>query len=101
MTDPSPVTSPTFLVTYQYVPDMEQRRTPHRPAHLDWLREHAAAGRLILAGATLDPVDTAILVVRAADILAVRRMLLDDPYAAANLIVGVTVRPIGVAVGAS
>lgn len=92
-------TLPTFLVLYQYVPDMEQRRTPHRPAHLDWLRKQAEAGRLILAGATLDPVDTAVLVVRGEDVLAVRRMLLDDPYAAANLVVGVTVRPMGVAIG--
>lgn len=92
-------TLPTFLVIYQYVPDMEQRRTPHRPAHLDWLRERAEAGRLILAGATLDPVDTAVLIFRGEDVLAVRRMLLDDPYAAANLITGVTVRPMGLAVG--
>ncbi|MEH1127434.1 YciI family protein [Micromonospora sp. CPCC 206061] len=92
-------TLPTFLVMYQYVPDMEQRRTEHRPAHLDWLRQLADAGRMVLAGATLDPVDTAVLVVRGEDVLAVRRMLLDDPYAAANLIVGVTVRPMGVAVG--
>ncbi|GLI02505.1 hypothetical protein Pa4123_77830 [Phytohabitans aurantiacus] len=93
-------TLPTFLVIYQYVPDMEQRRTESRPAHIAWLKERAEAGRLILAGATLDPVDSAVLIVRGEDILAVRRMLLDDPYAAANLIVGVTVRPMGVAVGA-
>jgi uncharacterized protein YciI len=92
-------TLPTFLVMYQYVPDMEQRRTESRPAHLAWLKELAGAGRLILAGATLDPVDTAVLVFRGENILDVRRTLLDDPYAAANLIVGVTVRPMGVAVG--
>jgi uncharacterized protein YciI len=90
---------PTFVVTYRYVPDMEQRRTPHRPDHLDWIRGLAAAGTVLLAGATLDPVDTAILIFRAADGYAVRRLLLDDPYARANLIVDAAVRPIGLAVG--
>lgn len=90
---------PTFVVTYQYIPGMVERRTPYRQDHLAWLRGRAEEGRMILAGATLDPVDTAVLIVRGEDVHAVRRMLLDDPYAAANLIVGVTVRPIGLAIG--
>jgi uncharacterized protein YciI len=90
---------PTFVVTYRYVPDMETRRTPHRAEHLQWVRELAESGQLILAGATLDPVDTAILIFRAEDPYAVRRLLLEDPYAQANLIVAVSVRPIGLAVG--
>jgi hypothetical protein len=32
-------------------------------------------------------------------VLDVRRLLLDDPYAAANLILGVVVRPFGLAIG--
>ncbi|MGH3712765.1 MAG: YciI family protein [Micromonosporaceae bacterium] len=94
---------PTFLVLYQYVPEMTERRAPHREAHLAWL--HSLAGQdsgpaqVLLAGATRDPVDTAVIVVRAADEYAVRRLLLDDPYAVANLITGVTVRPLGLAIG--
>jgi uncharacterized protein len=90
---------PTFLVIYTYVPDMEQRRTPHREEHLAWLRGLAGAGTVRVAGATSEPVDTGVLVVRAAGVHAVRRLLLDDPYAAANLITGVVVRPFGLAVG--
>src|SRR5262249_13139312 len=89
----------TFMVMYRYVPEMERRRTPHRQDHLGWLREAAEAGQLILAGATLDPVDTRILIVRAEDAYAVRRLLLDDPYVKAKLVVGITVRPVGLAVG--
>jgi hypothetical protein len=89
----------TFLVTYTYVPDMENRRNPYRQDHLTWLKAEADAGRMVLAGATRDPVDTAVLVVRGEDPHQVRRMLLDDPYAKANLITGVTVRPLGLAVG--
>lgn len=90
----------TFLVGYGYVPEMATRRTPHREEHLRWLRGLAEAGRLLLAGATTDVVDTAVLIVRAEDGYAVRRLLLDDPYARANLIVDVSVRPIGLAIGA-
>jgi len=89
----------TFLVVYRYVPDMERRRAPHREAHLEWLRELAAGGQVVLAGAVLDPVDSAVLVIRAQDLHAARQMLLDDPYARANLITEVVTRPMGLAVG--
>ena len=89
----------TFLVIYSYPPGMEERRTPHRADHIAWLRRLADAGQMILAGALQDPVDTGVLIVRAADAHEVRRLLLDDPYAVANLTVGVTIRPIGLAVG--
>lgn len=89
----------TFMVTYTYVPGMAERRAPYRQDHLEWLRGLAAAGTLLLAGATLDPVDNGILFVRAADRHAVRRLLLDDPYAHADLITAVTVRPVGLVIG--
>jgi uncharacterized protein YciI len=78
---------------------MEQRRVPYREDHLAWLRGLAEAGTMVLAGATREPADTAVLVVRGADLIEVRRLLLDDPYAAGNLISGVVVRPMGLAVG--
>jgi len=90
----------TFLVIYTYVQDMDNRRLPYRPDHLAWVRGLADQGRLLLAGATQDPVDTGVQVVRAGDVREVRELLLDDPYAAANLITGVVVRPLGLAVGA-
>ncbi len=90
---------PTFLVTYQYVPDMESRRAPYRQDHLVWLRALAGAGQLVFAGATVEPVDTGLLVVRGASVLDVRHLLLRDPYAQADLITAVTVRRLGIAVG--
>nr|WP_275941552.1 YciI family protein [Planosporangium mesophilum] len=87
------------MVLYTYVPDMEQRRAPHRQDHLAWIRDLADKGTLLVAGAAQEPVDTGVLVVRAADAHEVRRLLLDDPYALANLITGVVVRPFGLVVG--
>ena len=89
----------SFLVIYTYVADMEQRRVPYREDHLAWLRGLAERGTLLVAGATREPPDTGVLVFRATDVHEVRRVLLDDPYAAGNLITGVVVRPFGLAVG--
>jgi uncharacterized protein YciI len=92
-------TNLSFLVTYHYVPEMAERRTPHREAHIAWLRAGAEAGHLVLAGALQDPVDTGVLIFQAGDAHAVRRLLVDDPYAAANLIVGTSIRQIALVVG--
>jgi uncharacterized protein YciI len=88
----------TFAVRYDYVPDMESRRDPHREGHLAFLRSAAEQGRLVLAGALTDPVDTGWLVVRAASEHAAYAMVHEDPYARAGLIRSITVRPIVVVV---
>jgi uncharacterized protein len=90
---------PTFVVIYRYVPDMEHRRLPHREGHLRWLHELAEQGLALLAGAIQDPLDSAVLVVRATDLYEARRLLIDDPYAKANLITEVVTRPIALAIG--
>jgi uncharacterized protein YciI len=90
---------PTFVVIYRYVPDIERRRVPYREEHLRWLHGMAEQGLVLLAGAVREPVDSAVLVVRATDLYAARRLLIDDPYAKANLITEVVARPIGLAIG--
>jgi uncharacterized protein YciI len=85
----------TYAVRYEYVPDMESRRAPHREGHLAFLRTAADDGRLLLAGALTDPVDAGWLVVRAESEHGAYAMVLEgDPYARAGLIRSVTVRPI-------
>jgi|Tabmets5t2r1_1033131.scaffolds.fasta_scaffold87357_2 uncharacterized protein len=91
----------TFAVRYEYVPDMESRRDPHRADHLAFLRAAADAGWMVLAGALTDPVDTGWLVVRAESTRGAYERVLDDPYARAGLIRSVTVRPIALAIPAS
>lgn len=90
-----------FAIVYGYVPDMENRRTPHRQAHLDFLRSAADRGELVLAGALTDPVDGGILIVRATDAGAARVFADGDPYAAAGLVRSVTIRPMALVVPAA
>jgi hypothetical protein len=63
-TEPRSMEKKTFLLSYEFVDRMLERRESVRPLHL----QHAAAGiatsGLVLGGALLDPVDTGILVFR-------------------------------------
>lgn len=88
----------TFAVRYDYVPDMDNRRAPHRADHLGFLSGLHEAGSLVLAGALTDPVDTAWLVVRAESQPAARAMTAEDPYVHHGLVRSVTVRHISVAI---
>lgn len=88
----------TFMLTYGYVPDMTERRQPHRTDHLKYLEVAKDNGMLSLAAAFADPVDGALLVVEAGDAAQVYAWLADDPYNKAGLIRSATVREINVAI---
>jgi uncharacterized protein YciI len=88
----------TFMLTYGYVPDMLERRQPHRAAHLKHLEDARDRGLLVLAGAFSDPVDGALLLVEADEAVEVFAWLAEDPYNKGGLIRSATVREINVAV---
>jgi hypothetical protein len=88
----------TFAVEYGYVPDMAERRGPHRADHLAFLKDLAERDQLVLAGALTEPVDGAWIVVRAESAATAKALLDPDPYARAGLIRSVTVRPIAIAI---
>lgn len=89
----------TFLLMYGYVPDMAERRQPHRPAHLEYAKKAHAEGRLSFAAAMADPIDGAVLIVRAESESEVYQLVAGDPYVTAGLVRSATVREIAVAVG--
>ena len=88
----------TFMLTYGYVPDMTERRQPHRADHLKHLESAKDNGMLSLAAAFADPVDGALLLVEADDAAQVYAWLANDPYNKAGLIRSATVREINVAI---
>jgi uncharacterized protein len=95
------MTDKTFAVRYGYVPDIADRRDPHRADHLAFLRSRSDQGGLVLAGALTDPLDAAWIVVRAASEAAAYAMVSDDPYVRAGLVRSITIRPIALVVPAS
>jgi uncharacterized protein YciI len=88
----------TFMLTYTYVPEMAERRQPHRAAHLAKLESARDDGLLLLAGAYTDPVDGAVLLFEAEDAGKILAWVGGDPYNQAGLIRRAEVREINVAV---
>jgi uncharacterized protein YciI len=86
------------MVTLAYVPDMLERRQPHRAAHLQNLQAAHEHCFLLLAAAFADPVDGAVLVVEADQSSEVYAWLANDPYTTAGLIRSVSVREVSIGV---
>jgi uncharacterized protein len=84
------------VLFYDYVPDIVERRAPHREAHLAALRELHAAGDCLMGGALGDPPHGAAIVFRDEDVA--RRFVERDPYVAAGLVTAHRVEPWTIAV---
>ncbi|MCC6382087.1 MAG: hypothetical protein IT304_06225 [Dehalococcoidia bacterium] len=87
-----------WLLFYDYVPEVLERRGPLRPAHLALLQDLRARGVVRLAGAFAEPVDGAVFVFKGTreDVEAFVRA---DPYVAAGLVRDWSVRSWNVVVG--
>jgi uncharacterized protein YciI len=95
-----------LLLEYTYVPNIVERRAPHRAAHLahsDAWRARTASGtsadstppppRIVFGGPTGDPCTGALLAFADATEADVRAFARADPYSAAGLIAKVDIRP--------
>ncbi len=89
-----------WLLFYDYVEDIADRRAPYREAHLSQARETAARGTLLLAGALAEPLDSAVFVFTADDRSAVEDFVGKDPYVREGLVTAWRIRPWTVVVGA-
>jgi len=79
------------LLVYEYVPDMTERRTPHREAHLELIRRYHEDGKLVIAGGIGVPVHGGLLAFREAD--DAEAFAAEDPYGAAGLVTAQRVEP--------
>ena len=90
-----------FLLFYDYVDNVVERRAPFREAHLGLVRECVDRGELVLAGAFADPVDGAALAFKVDDQAKVEDFVANDPYVAQGLVTGWRIRPWMVVVGSA
>lgn len=79
-------TGPHIVLFYDYVPDVLERRAPHREAHLARIAEWVADGRIVMAGALGDPPTGAAIVFAEMPVAAVEAFADGDPYVAAGLV---------------
>ncbi len=79
-------TGPHLILLYDYVPDIVERRPPHREAHLARIAEWIGSGRMLMAGPTGDPPTGALFVLPGDDPGAGERFAAGDPYVEAGLV---------------
>jgi uncharacterized protein YciI len=88
-----------FMLFYDYVKDVAERRTPHRPAHLALLNKLRDEGKVVMAGAWNNPLDGAAFVFKADDRTVVEAFTKADPYVQNGLVTGWRIREWNVVVG--
>ncbi len=88
-----------WILFYDYVPDVLERRAPLRDEHLRLAHEAVARGELVLGGAFADPVDGAVLVWRTSDSATVERFVANDPYVKNGLVTRYRIRSWTVVIG--
>lgn len=81
-----------FLLFYDYVENVVERRAPFREEHLALVNEFVERGALVLAGAYADPVDGAALVFKVEDRAGVEAFVGKDPYVDNGLVTGWRIR---------
>ena len=86
-------TGPHLVLLYDYVPDIVERRAPHREAHLARIAAWVDSGRMLMAGATGVPPTGALFVLAGDDPREAERFAEDDPYVAAGLVTARRVVP--------
>ena len=89
-----------YVLFYNYVDDIAERRTPHRAAHLALAGEFHDRGELMLAGAWADPLDGAAFVFRVPSRDQVDAFVNADPYVQNGLVTSWHIREWNVVIGA-
>ena len=89
-----------FILSYDYVPDVLEKRAPHRPDHLVLAREYHAAGKLLLAGGFAPPTAGAVFVFKDDSTAEVEAFVARDPYVKHGVVTRHRVRPWTVVIGA-
>jgi uncharacterized protein len=80
-----------YLLFYDYIPDILERRGPHRASHLAHARAAVDRGELVLGGA-LNPPDVGILLFRGDSPAAAEAFAKVDPYVVNGLVTNWRVR---------
>lgn len=88
-----------YLLFYDYVENIVERRAPYRDAHLKLAREALGRGEIVMGGAFAEPVDGAMLLFDVEDQSVVDEFVRKDPYVAAGLVRQWRIRPWSVVLG--
>lgn len=90
-----------FILFYDYVEKVIEKRTPYREAHLALVREYVQRGELVLGGAFANPADGAAIVFKVEDQAQIEEFVAKDPYVVNGLVTGWRIREWTVVVGSA
>ena len=88
-----------YILFYDYVENILERRAPYRAEHLAAAHAAHARGELVMAGALADPVDRAVLVFKVDDPQVIETFVRSDPYVLNGLVTSWQIRPWTVVIG--
>jgi uncharacterized protein YciI len=88
-----------YVLFYDYVDDVLERRKPLREEHLGLARRAHERGELVFGGAFADPVDQAALVWNVEDPATIEEFVRSDPYVASGIVKAWRIRPWNVVIG--
>ena len=90
-----------YLLHYNYIPDIVEKREPHRPGHLELLRAYEERGELILAGPVGDPFTGAAFTFKVDSVSVIEDFVRQDPYVQNGLVPAHRIEPWTVVIGAA
>lgn len=82
-----------YLLFYQVAPDYLERRALYRDEHLALAWQFHDRGELVLGGALMDPVDSAVILFKGDSPEVAERFVQADPYVKNGLVLSWQVRP--------
>lgn len=81
-----------YLLRYDYVADILEKRTPFRAEHLEKAKAAKEAGRVVMGGALVEPADGAVFVFQVADKDEIEEFVKEDPYVKNQLVPSYSIR---------
>ena len=81
------------VLFYDYVPDVLERRAPHREDHLATAQRWKDDGRIVMAGALGTPPAGAMFVFLVDDPAEIEAFVAEDPYVLNGIVTGHRVMP--------
>uniref|UniRef100_A0A7C1JZB3 YCII-related domain-containing protein n=1 Tax=Caldilinea aerophila TaxID=133453 RepID=A0A7C1JZB3_9CHLR len=88
-----------YLLFYDYVEDILERRTPYRAEHLALAQAAHERGELLMVGALAEPVDGAVFIFKTESPEPIEAFVRNDPYVRHGLVTAWRIRPWTVVIG--
>jgi len=95
------VTPKLYVLKYEYVENIAEKRTPYREAHTAYVTKQVNNGNIILAGTIDQPPTAALTILRNLTEKEIEQIAKQDPYVINGLVTKYSIKPFLAVVGDS